>query len=172
MLIQNDLSSLMQTFQQEKERQKIKNDTSIDREVQNIIAKAGDIEDEETKRENFGLKSFELMGEKDYDAFVRATEGLDDASIQRYASSLHFFTLSYTNLLNNPQNSMLNSDNQSLESLMNDSFMLQVSEFSIKEGAKVLKKSVGSENGDIMGFLNRFQNALLADQIIEKDTRI
>jgi hypothetical protein len=124
---------------------------------------------EEKERENFGAPLLSLMNEDEYNGFLRATKGLDDATKSRYATSLQMFSATFINATTNGTNgmSLLNSkDTDSLESIIGQSAMLRVSEFSIREGADVLKNMAG-ENENMLDFMQRIKNALSSGKGID-----
>ncbi|MFP4333343.1 MAG: hypothetical protein ACLFQJ_08580 [Campylobacterales bacterium] len=125
-------------------------------------------ESSEEKREDFGVPLLNLMNEEEYNSFLRATKEQDDSTKSRYANSLQMFSATFINATTNSSNgmSLLNDQDSSLESLLGDSAMLKISEFSIREGADILKNMAG-ENENMLDFMQRLKNALSSGKGID-----
>lgn len=126
-------------------------------------------ESEKESREDFGVPLLNLMNEDEYNGFLRATKNLDDATKSRYATSLQMFSATFINATTNSSSgmSLLNSqDDNSLENIIGRSAMLRISEFSIREGADVLKNMAG-ENENMLDFMQRLKNALSSGRGID-----
>lgn len=125
-------------------------------------------ENKEEKRDDFGSPLLNLMSEDEYNSFLRATKEQDDSTKSRYANSLQMFSATFINATTNSNNgmSLLNDQDSSLESLLGDSAMLKISEFSIREGADILKNMAG-ENENMLDFMQRLKNALSSGKGID-----
>jgi len=129
------------------------------------------IEKEEEERKNYGSQLLKMMDDESYEAFERATKGLDEGQKERYAASLQVFSYSYissvTGLGEKPSLSLLTQEGGDDEGLLGSSFMLKVSSYHLKEGANILKSMSDTSGESMFSFMSRFQNAMLSGNGID-----
>lgn len=173
MKVGNETLSVMQDYLAEREKAR-KNEkaekTEFDRNLEKILEIIESESEDSTERETYGLKSLEFMSEEEYAGFERATAEMSESEKRRHAQSIHFFSMNYVNATTQSQStslSMLNVQNSDMSEIMGSSFMLKVSEFSLKEGKAILSKMTGGQTSEILGFMNRFKNALLSEEKID-----
>lgn len=127
--------------------------------------------EEEEDRKNYGSQLLKIMDDESYEAFERATKGLDEGQKERYATSLQMFSYSYigatTGLSQKPSLSLLSQEGSNDEGLIGSAFMQKVSSYHLKEGANILKNMSDASGESMFSFMSRFQNALFSQSGID-----
>lgn len=111
-------------------------------------------------RETFGLALLENMSDDEYDAFLRATKGMDSTKVERAGQTLQLVASAYENsqrLINGGLLAALNSEEP--PSLMSDLKSLNVQK-AINEGIEVLKQMNENDQRQSVRVLERMAMAL------------
>lgn len=123
-------------------------------------------DESEEERETYGLSLLEYMDDESYESFTRATDGLDDATKERFASALQIFTGSYASATSGGFSSMqtlLNADaddEDGIGSLLGSSTLLKITQYSMREGSEILAKMATGSGESMQDLMVRLKNAL------------
>ena len=121
----------------------------------------------ETQRETYGLKTMETMSDQEYQAFIRATNSMDDLGKTRAAQTLHMMTSSYESsrqVMSGGLAATLNGTAASATELMEASAGLTSM---IDEGISLFKEMSGGGNKELNSFLQRYSYALKSEAAVD-----
>lgn len=113
-----------------------------------------------SERTTYGLDILENMADEEYDAFLRATRGMDSTKVERSAQTLQLIAAAYQNTQNLITSGLASTLNgEEFPSLMNDLKSLDVRK-AIDEGISVLKQMSENDQRQSVRLLERMAMAL------------